>query len=45
MPGALMAMARLNVPSIFFYGGAILPGSYQGQDVIIQEMYEAVGSW
>lgn len=45
MPGALMAMARLNVPSIFFYGGAILPGSYQGQDVNIQDMYEAVGSW
>ncbi len=45
MPGALMAMARLNVPSIFFYGGAILPGNYQGQDVNIQDMYEAVGSW
>ena len=45
MPGALMAMARLNVPSIFFYGGAILPGNYQGQDINIQDMYEAVGSW
>ncbi len=45
MPGAMMAMARLNLPSLFFYGGAILPGNYQGKDVNIQDMYEAVGSW
>ena len=45
MPGALMAMARLNVPSLFFYGGAILPGHFKGEDVNIQDMYEAVGSY
>ena len=45
MPGAMMAMARLNLPSLFFYGGAILPGNYKGEDVNIQDMYEAVGSW
>ena len=44
MPGSLMAMARLNVPSLFVYGGAILPGHFKGQDVNIQDMYEAVGS-
>ena len=45
MPGSLMAMARLNVPSLFVYGGAILPGSYRGEDINIQDMYEAVGSY
>ena len=45
MPGAMMAMARLDLPSLFFYGGAILPGNYQGKDVNIQDMYEAVGAW
>ena len=45
MPGAMMAMARLKLPSMFFYGGAILPGNYKGEDVNIQDMYEAVGSW
>ncbi len=45
MPGALMAMARLNVPSLFFYGGAILPGHFKGEDVNIQDMFEAVGSY
>ncbi len=44
MPGAMMAMARLNVPSLFFYGGAILPGNFRGKDVNIQDMFEAVGS-
>ncbi len=44
MPGALMAMARLNVPSIFVYGGTILPGNFQGKDVNIQDMFEAVGA-
>lgn len=45
MPGSLMAMARLNVPSIFVYGGAILPGNHRGKDINIQDMYEAVGSY
>jgi dihydroxy-acid dehydratase len=44
MPGALMAMARLNVPSLFVYGGAILPGNFKGEDVNIQDVFEAVGS-
>jgi dihydroxy-acid dehydratase len=44
MPGAMMAMARLNVPSLFLYGGAILPGNFRGKDVNIQDMFEAVGS-
>ncbi len=45
MPGSLMAMARLNIPSLFIYGGAILPGHYKGQDINIQDMYEAVGAY
>lgn len=45
MPGAMMSMARLNIPSVFVYGGAILPGSYAGQDINIQDMYEAVGAF
>ncbi|MCH8064105.1 MAG: dihydroxy-acid dehydratase, partial [Chloroflexi bacterium] len=45
MPGAMMAMARLNVPSLFVYGGAILPGNYCGKDINIQDMYEAFGSY
>ena len=45
MPGAMMSMARLNIPSIFVYGGAILPGSYSGKDINIQDMYEAVGAF
>ena len=45
MPGAMMAMARLNRPSIFVYGGAILPGNYKGNDINIQDMYEAVGKY
>jgi len=44
MPGAMMAMARLNVPSLFFYGSAILPGNFRGKDINIQDMFEAVGS-
>jgi dihydroxy-acid dehydratase len=44
MPGALMAMARLNVPSLFVYGGAIKPGNFKGKDVNIQDVFEAVGS-
>ena len=45
MPGVMMAMARLNVPSIFVYGGAILPGKYDGKDINIQDMFEAVGAY
>jgi len=45
MPGAMMAMARLNVPSLFVYGGAILPGQFHGEDVNIQDVFEAVGSY
>src|SRR5579871_5492788 len=42
-PGMMMAMCRLNVPSIFIYGGSILPGSFRGRPVTIQDVYEAVG--
>ncbi|MCH9017876.1 MAG: dihydroxy-acid dehydratase [Chloroflexi bacterium] len=45
MPGCLMAMARLNVPSIFMYGGSIMPGQFKGQDVNIQDVFEAVGAY
>ena len=45
MPGAMMSMARLNIPSVFVYGGAILPGSYKGEDINIQDMFEAVGAY
>ena len=45
MPGAMMAMARLNVPSLFVYGGAILPGRFRGEDVNIQDVFEAVGAY
>ena len=44
MPGSIMAMARLDVPSLFVYGGTILPGSFKGKDINIQDMYEAVGA-
>ncbi len=43
-PAMLMAMARLNLPSVYLYGGTILPGSYQGKDVTIQDVFEAVGA-
>ena len=45
MPGCLMAIARLNLPSIFIYGGTIMPGQYQGRDVNIQDVFEAVGAF
>lgn len=44
LPGTLMAMARLNLPSVFLYGGTILPGQFRGHDVTIQDVYEAVGA-
>ncbi len=43
LPGMMMAMIRLNVPSIFIYGGSILPGSFRGQPVTVQDLFEAVG--
>jgi dihydroxy-acid dehydratase len=43
LPGMMMAMVRLNVPSIFIYGGSILPGSFRGQPITVQDMFEAVG--
>ncbi len=42
-PGMMMAMCRLNVPSIFIYGGSILPGTFKGRPVTVQDLYEAVG--
>ena len=44
LPGTLMAIARLNIPSVFIYGGTIMPGNYRGRDVNIQDMFEAVGA-
>ena len=43
LPGMMMAMVRLNVPSVFIYGGSILPGNFRGQQVTVQDMFEAVG--
>src|SRR5918996_3621154 len=43
LPGMMMAMVRLNVPSVFIYGGSILPGRYKGRDVTVQDLFEAVG--
>jgi dihydroxy-acid dehydratase len=43
-PGMLMAMARLDLPAVYLYGGTILPGTYQGRDVTIQDVFEAVGA-
>ncbi|MFS8868610.1 dihydroxy-acid dehydratase [Synechococcus sp. OH30] len=45
MPGAMIAMARLNVPSIFVYGGTIKPGHYNGRDLTIVSVFEAVGEY
>src|SRR6266436_4717852 len=44
-PGMMMAMCRLNVPSIFIYGGSILPGTFKGKPVTIQDVFEAVGKY
>ena len=43
LPGMMMAMLRLNVPSIFVYGGSILPGTFHGKDVTVVDVFEAVG--
>src|SRR5689334_10187006 len=44
LPGMMMAMARLNLPAVFVYGGAALPGQWQGRDITVLDSYEAVGS-
>ncbi|MGD0513018.1 MAG: dihydroxy-acid dehydratase [Terriglobales bacterium] len=44
IPGAIMALARLDIPSLVLYGGSIAPGTYHGHDVTIQDVYEAVGA-
>lgn len=43
LPGMMMAMVRLNVPSVFLYGGSILPGTFKGREVTVQDVFEAVG--
>ena len=43
LPGLMMVMLRLNVPSVFVYGGSILPGNYKGKDVTIVDVFEGVG--
>ncbi len=45
LPGMMMSMLRLNVPSIFVYGGSILPGSYEGKDVTVVDVFEVVGKY
>jgi dihydroxy-acid dehydratase len=44
LPGLMMAMVRLNIPSVFMYGGSILPGRFRGRDVTVQDVFEAVGA-
>ncbi|MGH9491444.1 MAG: dihydroxy-acid dehydratase, partial [Terriglobales bacterium] len=44
IPGAAMALARLNLPGLVLYGGTIAPGRFQGRDVTIQDVFEAVGA-
>src|ERR687888_1457289 len=43
-PAMLMAMARLNLPAVYLYGGTILPGTYEGRDITLQDVFEAVGA-
>ena len=43
LPGMMMAMVRINVPSIFIYGGSILPGTWRGRQITVQDVFEAVG--
>jgi dihydroxy-acid dehydratase len=45
VPGAAMALIRLNVPSVLLYGGSIAPGKFQGRDVTIVDVYEAIGTY
>ena len=45
LPGMMMSMVRLNVPSVFLYGGTILPGKFQGRDVTVVDVFEGVGQY
>ncbi|PXF26285.1 MAG: dihydroxy-acid dehydratase [Thaumarchaeota archaeon] len=45
LPGTMMAMARLNIPSVFVYGGSIMPGMLDGKELTVVDVYEAVGSY
>ena len=45
LPGVMMAMLRLNIPSVFIYGGSILPGVYKGKNITVQDVFEAVGNY
>ncbi len=45
LPGMMMSMVRLNVPSVFVYGGTILPGKFQGRDVTVVDVFEGVGQY
>ena len=45
LPGLMMAMVRLNIPSVFIYGGSILPGRYNGKDVTVVDVFEGVGKY
>lgn len=45
MPGTIMAMIRLDIPGIMIYGGSIMPGSYNGKDITIQDVFEAMGAY
>jgi len=45
IPGTVMALARLNIPSLMLYGGSIRPGRYKGQEITIQQVFEAVGAY
>lgn len=45
LPGLMMAMVRLNIPSVFMYGGSILPGKFRGKDITVQDVFEAVGQY
>ena len=44
LPGMMMAMLRLNIPSVFLYGGSIMPGHFEGRDVTVLDVFEAVGA-
>ena len=44
LPGMMMAIARVNLPAVFLYGGSILPGTFQGRDVTVQDVFEGVGA-
>ena len=44
IPGTIMALARLNIPGVILYGGSIAPGTWQGKDVTIQDVFEGIGA-